>query len=324
MEHLLETGFAHLDYRCVALYNASCSADLHLSYRDLILFLFISMMSVLTVCGNLVVIAALAFDKQLHTPTNFIILSLAVSDFLVGTFVMPMQSLMILDMCFQHVRSLCPVFHFISSIIGSVSLCNIVFTAIDRYFALRNPFVYVAKVTRSAMQICISCGWASAILYNLFLYIGNSRGERKLVCVLQCAVPANNTWGLVDIVFSFILPCAVIVVLYVLVLRVALRHAKAISDTMQKIVSQKRKGFMSAQLKASKTLGMVVMVYVVCWVPGYMTLINLENLPDPSLSISSMLCLFYSHSCMNPFIYAISYPWFKKSLRLIFTLKKLA
>ncbi|XP_036438740.1 trace amine-associated receptor 13c-like [Colossoma macropomum] len=323
MEELFETSFAHLDYRCVALYNASCSADFRLNYSNLILFLFISVMSVLTVCGNMVVIASIAAFKQLHTPTNFIIFSLAVSDFLVGAFVMPMQSLMTLDMCLQQMKSLCPMFHFISSIVGSVSLCNIVFAAIDHYFALWNPFLYTAKVTKKTMQICISCGWIASILYNVALYIGNSKGERKLVCVLQCAVPGNDTWGLIDIVFSFTLPCAVIISLYLLILRVALRHARAIS-TMQKTVSEKRKSFRNSQLKASKTLGIVVLVYVVCWIPGYTTLINLENLPDPTLSITSMLCLFYSHSCMNPFIYAISYPWFKKSLKLFFTLHKLA
>ncbi|XP_017562392.1 trace amine-associated receptor 13c-like [Pygocentrus nattereri] len=324
MEELSETGFAHLDYRCVALYNASCSVDFRLNYGDLALFLFISVMSVLTVCGNIVVIASIAIFKQLHTPTNFIICSLAVSDFLVGVFVMPMQGLMILDMCLQRMKSLCPVFHFISSIVGSVSLCNIVFAATDHYFALWNPFLYMAKVTSKTLRICISCGWISSVLYNVVLYIGNSKGERKLVCLLQCAVPANNTWGLIDIVFSFTLPCAAIISLYLLILRVALRHAKAISFTMQKTVSEKRKLFRNSQLKASKTLGIVVLVYVVCWIPGYMTLINLENLPDPTLRITIMLCLFYGHSCMNPFVYAISYPWFKKSLKLFFTLHKLA
>ncbi|XP_072541160.1 trace amine-associated receptor 13c-like [Salminus brasiliensis] len=323
MEELFETGFAHLNNQCLALQNISCSAVFHFNYSNLILSLYISVISVVTVCGNMVVIASIALFKQLRTPTNLIILSLAVSDLIVGGLIMPMQNVMILDTCLHYGKNLCPVFHFVSSIIGSVSLYNIVLIAIDRFFALRNPFLYVAKNMMQTMRICISCGWVCAVLYNVILYVGNSKGERKLVCVLQCAVPANNTWGLIDIVFSFFLPCIVIISLYILVLRVALRHAKAISDTVQKILSQrKRKSFSKSQLKATKTLGIVVFVYLVCWVPGYTTFINLESNQNISLSITSMLCLFYSHSCLNPFIYAISYPWFKKSAMIIFTLKK--
>ena len=58
-------------------------------FEHVLLFLVLVSFSVITVTGNVLVIMAVVREKTLHTPTNYFITSLAVSDGLIGLLVMP-------------------------------------------------------------------------------------------------------------------------------------------------------------------------------------------------------------------------------------------
>ncbi|XP_067239941.1 trace amine-associated receptor 13c-like [Chanodichthys erythropterus] len=313
-----------LEHHCFPLWNTSCSLDFHLNYVNVLLFLYISAISVLTVCGNLLVIISITVFKQLHTPTNLLILSLAVSDFLVGICVMPVESIRSINSCFYMEKSHCRIFHIIMSILGSASLINIMLVAIDRYFAVCDPLLYMSKITMRKTLICISLGWTASICYNLVpVNLGNSNLTGTVViCLRECAVAVSNAWGPADLIVSFIAPCIVMLILYVRILTVALRQAKAISNFTKKRVSQKNlKSFRKSEVKATKTLSTIVFVYFICWVPWYISMLNMKQFQKSSVSLSALMCLFYTNSCINPFIYAISYPWFKRSVKLLVSLK---
>ncbi|GAA6080755.1 trace amine-associated receptor 13c-like [Tachysurus ichikawai] len=61
----------------------------------------------LTVCGNLLIIISVLHFKQLHTPTNMLVLSLAVSDFLVGALVMPPMCIWMIESCWIFDKGRC-------------------------------------------------------------------------------------------------------------------------------------------------------------------------------------------------------------------------
>uniref|UniRef100_A0A7N9AUZ4 G-protein coupled receptors family 1 profile domain-containing protein n=1 Tax=Mastacembelus armatus TaxID=205130 RepID=A0A7N9AUZ4_9TELE len=74
-----------------------------------------------------------------------------------------------------------------------------------------------------------------------------------------------------------------------------------------------------SELKAARTLGVVVGVFIICFCPYFCV-----SLAETWVSVSSaafVLCLIYFNSCLNPLIYAFFYPWFRKCIVLIVTLQ---
>uniref|UniRef100_A0A3B3ZT35 G-protein coupled receptors family 1 profile domain-containing protein n=1 Tax=Periophthalmus magnuspinnatus TaxID=409849 RepID=A0A3B3ZT35_9GOBI len=140
-------------YFCT-LHNISCRKPQRL--QDAMLFYnLLCLISLLTVTMNLLVIISIAHFRQLHSPTNLLILSLAVSDLLVGLLLIPAE-ILITDSCWFLGNTLCILFYMIDLTIILSSIGNIVLISIDRYLAICDPLHYNTKVTVNRVRFCVS------------------------------------------------------------------------------------------------------------------------------------------------------------------------
>lgn len=217
---------------------------------------------------------------------------------------------------------MCSLYVVLDYTITSSSIGTMVLISVDRYVAICYPLHYPTKVTVPRVTICIGFCWTAAVLYNCLLLSDNLKHPgRYKSCSGECVVIINHFAGWVDIVLSFIGPVAVIVVLYVKVFAVAVAQAQAMRShvatvTLQGSVKASAK---KSEAKAAKTLGIVVVVFLLCLCP-YFCIILTDTVVNLS-SAAFFICLFYFNSCLNPLIYALFYPWFRKSLKLILTLQ---
>ncbi|XP_061072441.1 trace amine-associated receptor 13c-like [Conger conger] len=275
----------------------------------------------LTVCGNMLVIISICHFKQLQTPTNFLLLSLAMADFLVGVTVMPLYFIMFIDpqRCFD--TMFCTIYNVSELYLTCVSIYNVALIAVDRCFALSNPFHYSMKMTTNVTLRIITMLWLYSLIYNMvLLYFNGYITDMKANSTFGgCIVTVNKEWSIIDFIIVFFLPCSMIIIIYLKIFTIATKQANKIRSVRK--CPQIHNSSMASERKAAKTLGVLVAVFLLCLVPYYVsTFLNvyLRN-RSVDLTISLSDCLLYLNSSINPIIYALFYPWFQRSFKLILT-----
>ncbi|XP_071398133.1 trace amine-associated receptor 13c-like [Centroberyx affinis] len=303
------------------LLNTSCRKPMRPHSEVMLLFIMMSSISLLTVSLNLLVIISISHYRQLHTPTNLLLLSLAVSDLLVGLLLMPAE-IMLIESCWFLGDFMCSLRLVVGFIISSVSVGNMVLISVDRYVAICDPLRYPTKITQRRAKIFVCLCWVCSVFYNsLILNDHLTQPGRYNSCYGECVVIYNYIAGAVDLVVTFIAPITVIILLYMRVFVVAVSQARAmrshiVAVTLQRSVTVTAK---KSEMKAARTLGILVVVFLMCFCPYYCLFLAGQDTEINGLYF--MVWLLYFNSCLNPLIYAFFYPWFRKSINLIIRLQ---
>ncbi|XP_067289505.1 trace amine-associated receptor 13c-like [Pseudorasbora parva] len=308
----------HETQYCFPAINSSCIKGKRSRYEYSIMYVCVSLLSAWTVFLNLLVIISISHFKKLHTPTNLIILSMAVGDLLMGL-VMPIDAIRLIETCWYFGETFCKLFILSFGLAFSASLSNLVLIAVDRYVAVCHPLLYPQKITTTRILISICLSWVCFSTYNATLVINNRDSTLKTdMCYGECSVMMGYAWIVTDLFISFIFPCILIIILYLRVFYVAHQQVKVINALMKggKCVmegSVRRK----SESKAALTLGIIVTVYLLCFIPYYICSFTVIS----STTISILTWAINMNSGLNPLIYALFYPWFKKTIKIILTLR---
>ncbi|XP_037542133.1 trace amine-associated receptor 13c-like [Nematolebias whitei] len=305
------------------LLNTSCTKTQQFNAENVFLYVVLSLVSFLTVTLNLLVIISISHFRQLHTTTNFFLLSLAVSDFFVGLLLMPIRILR-MESCWVWGSFMCGLYNYTSFIITSASVGNMVLISVDRYVAICDPLSYPNKLTHKRVQICVCLCWACSVLYNgMILKEHLKQPDKYNSCHGQCRAVIDFKTGTFDFIFTFFGPITVIMALYMRVFVVAVSQARAMRSHVA-AVSQKGSAPVSAkrsERKAATALGVVVIVFLMCICPYFSPSLAGKDTSNISKLSVIGIWLLYANSCVNPIIYAFFYPWFRKSVKLTVTLE---
>ncbi|XP_023824668.1 trace amine-associated receptor 13c-like [Salvelinus sp. IW2-2015] len=310
-------GYQAVQY-CFPLHNSSCVKEVRSIAENILMHLFFFSVSAFTVFVNLLVIISISHFKQLHTPTNLLILSLAVADLLVGIVVIPVEAIKVIESCWYLGETMCSVFHGIVFSVIFASLYNLVIIAVDRYVAVCDPLLYISKITIGKTLTSIFLTWIFSFIYNLVILYCNGqwyRSQANKNCHGECVLIISFTWGIVDLFVSFVAPCSVIICLYMKIFKVARIQVKVMNITTRIKMSES---------KATKTLGVVLSVFLVGWITYHVGSLTEDYRAHSDVIITFLSWIVYIHSFLNPLIYALFYPWFKTAVRHILTLHILA
>ncbi|CAL8328472.1 unnamed protein product [Merluccius merluccius] len=304
-----------------------CAAGRHLASR-LLLYGFLGAAVVCTVVGNLVVVVSIAYFKRLQSPTNRFVMSLAAADSLVGAVVMPFSALRTVDGCWPFGAVFCRLHSSLDVMLCTASIFHLSCIAFDRYYAVCHPLLYPLRMgSRGRVAALIAACWAAPALISFGpIMLGlHTAGVDVPLPRDACVLLVNRAYAVTASLAAFYLPMAVMLAAYRKIYKAAKRQAMQISAMESQMAAgvgkdsgkkQRHRSAMRRERKAAKTLGIIMGVFLVFWMPFFTV-----NMVDPFVQHSTdaavwdvFLWLGYMNSSLNPFLYG----FFNRSFRRAF------
>ena len=250
-------------------------------------------LSLLAVVGNSLILVAFVKNRSLISPSNIILISLALSDLCVGLIVQPMyiawrlnKSDLINKTWRQDVLFLVSVF--LSGILCMFSLLTVTVLSADRYLALRLHLRYNEFITERRM--CCFLGLLSV--------------ASVAICSVTLLAQSYD-----EFVGSFTaLACFVVnAVLYLKIYRVVQRHKRQISGLQSSRMPNR--GLVNSLRFRTSSLAMfyVYLIFLLCYLP-YTSLAIIYALFRANTSVKiafeASWTLVYMNSALNPMLYS--------------------
>uniref|UniRef100_A0A673FVX1 D(2)-like dopamine receptor n=1 Tax=Sinocyclocheilus rhinocerous TaxID=307959 RepID=A0A673FVX1_9TELE len=176
------------------------------------------------VFGNVLVCVAVSREKALQTTTNYLIVSLAVSDLLLATLVMPWGVYLEVVGEWTFSRIHCDVLLTLDVMMCTASILNLCAISIDRYTAVAMPLLYNTRYSsrrRVALMIAVVWFLSFAISCPLLFGLNNTASQEGRDCSF-----ADPAFVVYSSVASFYVPFIVTLLVYVQICVVLRRRGR--------------------------------------------------------------------------------------------------
>uniref|UniRef100_A0A8C3MJ33 Histamine receptor H3 n=1 Tax=Geospiza parvula TaxID=87175 RepID=A0A8C3MJ33_GEOPR len=159
--------------------NGSAAAGRFAAAGTAALGALMALLIAVTVAGNALVMLAFVADSSLRTQNNFFLLNLAISDFLVGAFCIPLYVPYVLTGRWIFGRSLCKLWLVVDYLLCTSSVFNIVLISYDRFLSVTRAVAYRAQQgnTRQAVLKMVMVWVLAFLLYGPSHAAGTSPGR---------------------------------------------------------------------------------------------------------------------------------------------------
>ncbi|XP_030181781.1 5-hydroxytryptamine receptor 6 [Lynx canadensis] len=292
----------------------------------------------LTAAANSLLIALICTQPALRNTSNFFLVSLFTSDLMVGLVVMPPAMLNALYGRWVLARGLCLLWAAFDVMCCSASILNLCLISLDRYLLILSPLSYKLRMTPPRALALVLGAWSLAALASFLpLLLGwHQLGRARAPAPGQCRLLASLPFVLVASGLTFFLPSGAICFTYCRILLAARKQAVQVASLTTGMAGQAlatlqvprtpRPGMELADrrlttkhsrkaLKASLTLGILLGMFFVTWLPFFVANIAQAvcDCVSPGL-FDALTWLGYCNSTMNPIIYPLFMRDFKRAL----------
>lgn len=283
---------------------------------QIVLAVTLSVLILVTVSGNILVCLAVYSTRRLRDVTNCFIVSLAITDFLLGALVLPFSTLYQVTGDWPLGAHFCNIYISLDVMLCTASILNLLAISLDRYFAVTAPLRYPMLLLPWRVGAILAGIWLVSVGVSFVpIHLGWNTRDLSVQNVREgdpardCRFELNPTYVLVDAFGTFYLPLVAMCWSYHRVFLIARMQAKRIISTRRGSSSSSPGATVLAlrEHKATVTLAVVLGAFVVCWFPyfTFFTIMGIRNEDNPPRTAQSVvLWLGYANSALNPILYA--------------------
>ncbi|XP_029957172.1 histamine H2 receptor-like [Salarias fasciatus] len=281
---------------------------------------------VLTIGGNVLVCLAVGLSRRLWRIANCFVVSLAVTDLLLGLLVMPLSaSVELRSGKWPFGGTLCNIYISLDVMLCTSSILTLLAISVDRYLAISAPLSHSRRVTRPRVTVAIVTIWALSLAVSFVpIHLGWNTVDYRVQHSdwsmgdedregRYCQFEWNNNYVLIYAFSTFYLPLLVMCGMYLCIFRVAREQVRRIRATTPSF-ARTATAAVAREHKATVTLAAVLGAFVICWFP-YFTFFTCKGIKEktnpPNTLHSVVLWLGYFNSTLNP----ILYPAFNRDFR---------
>lgn len=300
---------------------------------QVILTVLYGVIFLVSIAGNVLVIAVYLSQKALRNVTCVFIISLAASDLLMTLVCVPINMGMLWTQGWVFGDFACKTVPYIQNFSVTCSSLTLSIIAVDRFYAtvypLRRRHIHTVeralKLMSTVWFVAATTSLPNAIQFTVF------EEENGDGIVTFCMWPGDGDWSLqayclITMICMFIIPLVLMSVLYM-----KISHYLWVRKAVGCVLSGNEAMRMRFKKRALKMLIAVVIVFVVCWAP-LKSFIVFVAFSKPDATDSSCLgdvklyfqIIALSSTCYNPVIYTLANSIFRKRLILSWRKKKLS
>nr|WCQ76407.1 long wavelength sensitive opsin 1 [Ptosima undecimmaculata] len=284
----------------------------------------IATLACISLCGNGMVIYIFSTTKHLRTPSNLLVINLAVSDFLM---MFTMAPPMVTNCYFQtwvFGPFICQIYAMGGSLFGTVSIWTMTVIAWDRYNVIVKGLAAKPLTTKGALfQLFLV--WSSSMIWTVAPVVGWSRyvPEGNLTACGTDYLATDwitHSYIISYTIFCYNLPLGVIIYAYWYIVKAVAAHERAMREQAKKMnVATLRSGEAantSVECKLAKVALVTITLWFMAWTPYLVTNLagiwKLTNMSPLATIWSSVFAK--ANAVYNPIVYAISHPKYKQAL----------
>lgn len=356
----------------------NCSAEGYI-YQDsialpwkVLLAVLLALITLATTLSNAFVIATVYRTRKLHTPANYLIASLAVTDLLISILVMPISTMYTVTGRWTLGQVVCDFWQSSDITCCTASILHLCVIALDRYWAITDAVEYSAKRTPKRAAVMIALVWVFSISISLPPFFWRqAKAEEE---VSDCVVNTDHIlYTVYSTVGAFYFPTLLLIALYGRIYVEArsrilkqtpnrtgkrLTRAQLITDSpgstssvtsvnsrapdvpsesgspvyvnqvkvrVSEALLEKKKLMAARERKATKTLGIILGAFIVCWLPFFIISLVMPICKDACWFHLAIFDFFtwlgYLNSLINPIIYTMSNEDFKQAFHKLIRFK---